>query len=335
MSERALTPVHFRDIRPDYDINWLVQDLLGVGDMSCIFGPPGATKSFFALDMALHISLGWTWMGKAVTKGAVVYVSCEGGRRFVHRVEAFRRQYEEALRDIPAPPFGLIASPVDLLTDLNDIELLATGCMNFAIECGEPLRMIIIDTVSRALSGGDENGPKDMGMFVKHVDILREVTRSHILLIHHTGKDINQGGRGHNSLKGALDTEILVMANGNTKVSMAKVVKQKDGEDGGVLNYKLIPWSLGADAQGLEVRSCALQFIAPPPELTTAMALDSNPLPALVRQHGGAVKSEELFVLWAGNRVGHTWSRRKFGELCAEAVRDELLKEEGEEYVLV
>ncbi len=335
MSTRVLAPVHFKDIHPDYNINWLVQEVLGVGDMSCVYGPPGATKSFLALDMALHISLGWAWMGKVVTKGAVVYVSCEGGRRFVHRVEAFKRQYADRLTGVLPPPFGLIAAPVDLLSNTDDLECLAVGCELFEKECNEPLRLIVIDTVARAMAGGDENGPKDMGQFIKHVDLLREVTGAHVMLIHHTGKDTERGGRGHNSLKGAVETEILVTTNNNTKTSTAKIIKQKDGEDGGCMSYRLRTHHLGTDSQGLSIRSCTLDFIPTPTELSTAAVLAENPIPALLRQRATPIGKEELFQLWSGKAGGNQRTRAMFAGLCEKAIRDGQIREENDSYGIV
>lgn len=335
MPNRILVPTHFRDIQPDYNVNWLVQETLGVGDMSCVYGPPGATKSFFALDMALHISLGWVWMGKVVTKGAVVYVSCEGGRRFVHRVEAFRREYEDRLKMVSPPPFGLIAAPVDLLSNTDDLECLSAGCESFVQECKEPLRLLVIDTVARAMAGGDENGPKDMGEFIKNVDLLRELTKAHVMLIHHTGKDTDRGGRGHNSLKGAVETEILVTSNTNTRTSTAKIIKQKDGEDGGCLSYKLKTHHLGTDTQGLSIKSCTVDYLPPPGELTTSVILEDNPIPALLRQKTGMIGKEELFLLWSGEAGGNQRTQAMFAELCAKAIQDGHIKMENDYYGIV
>src|SRR5690606_41941058 len=52
-----------------------------------------------------------------------------------------------------------------------------------------PLKLIVIDTLSRVIAGGDENGPVDMTAFIKNVDRIRRATGAHIMIVHHTGKD--------------------------------------------------------------------------------------------------------------------------------------------------
>ena len=38
---------------------------------------------------------------------------------------------------------------------------------------GRPVALVVIDTLSRAMSGGDENGAKDMTAFVANLDAIR------------------------------------------------------------------------------------------------------------------------------------------------------------------
>ena len=67
------------------------------------------------------------------------------------------------------------------------------------------VRLIIIDTLSRALSGGNENSPDDMGNLVKHMDKVRHTLKAHLCVIHHSGKDKAKGARGHSLLRAATD----------------------------------------------------------------------------------------------------------------------------------
>jgi len=95
---------------------------------------------------------------------------------------------------------------------------------------GRPLEFIGIDTTSRALAGGDENSPKDLGQFVRCCDIIRAETRAHLCTVHHLGKDESRGARGHSLLKAALDTEITAVKSGAT--GAIEVTKQRDHPDG-------------------------------------------------------------------------------------------------------
>src|SRR5690606_28105123 len=115
--------------------------------------------------------------------------------------------------------------------------------------------LIVIDTLSRVMAGGDENGPVDMTAFIKNVDRIRHATGAHIMIVHHTGKDVAKGARGHSSLRAATDTEIEV-ATDETELRLAKVTKQRDLQGGEEFAFKLEAVALGGDQDGDAVTTC-------------------------------------------------------------------------------
>jgi RecA-family ATPase len=78
-----------------------------------------------------------------------------------------------------------VPCPIDLLNGKADLGALVCVVKEAEQTYAEPCRMIVIDTLSRALSGGEENTSADMGAFVKNVDELRERTRAAIEIVHH------------------------------------------------------------------------------------------------------------------------------------------------------
>ena len=75
--------------------------------------------------------------------------------------------------------------------------------------------------------------------------------------VHHRPKDVeNEEPRGHGSLKGGVDTVILIEA-GSTK--RARVTKQKDGEIGDVMLFDLKVVEIGTDEDGDVVSSCVVK----------------------------------------------------------------------------
>lgn len=73
-------------------LSWLVKGLLIEGGFSTVYGPPGTSKSFLVLDLALHVAHGRDWFGKRVAAGGVVYVSGEGGAGMLMRMKAWRQE---------------------------------------------------------------------------------------------------------------------------------------------------------------------------------------------------------------------------------------------------
>jgi hypothetical protein len=59
---------------------------------------------------------------------------------------------------------------------------------------------LILDTLSRALAGGDENSSVDMGRLIARCDAVREMLGCTLEYVHHSGKDKSRGARGWSGL---------------------------------------------------------------------------------------------------------------------------------------
>jgi RecA-family ATPase len=119
--------------------------------------------------------------------------------------------------------------------------------------------LIVVDTLSRAMAGGNENSPEDMDALVGHIDLIRQALPSHVSVIHHSGKDAARGARGHSSLRAAADTEIEITREIGTKTSTARVTKQRELELGDEFPFCLVPVELGTNRRGKAVTSCVVR----------------------------------------------------------------------------
>lgn len=228
----------------------LIKGVIDRHAMSILYGESNSGKTFVALDMAFCIAAGLAWAGRKTRKGAVVYVAAEGGAGIYKRLEALRREHPEA-GDIP---LYIVRLPVDLLHGRVHVDLLAKLCKEAAALAGLPVELIVVDTLSRALAGGDENSSTDMGALVKNFDGLRALTEAHLCVIHHSGKDKARGARGHSLLRAATDTEIEIDDNTIT------TTKQRDLDSNVALRFVLKPASIGTDAEGDRVVSCTIEI---------------------------------------------------------------------------
>ena len=192
-----------RDAKPVLSASYMVKGWLGRSQMSVVYGPSNVGKSFFCLDVAFCIAADIEWQGAKVRGGPVLYLATEGGNAFHNRVVALRDEYKKTGVRLAVRP-----SPIDLLRPEADLARLIELCQSIEAEVGAPLSMIVVDTLSRAMAGGDENGPTDMTAFIANLDALRNATGAHIMIVHHSGKDTAKGARGHSSLRAATDTEV-------------------------------------------------------------------------------------------------------------------------------
>mgnify|MGYP003672762950 CR=1 FL=1 len=240
-----------RDAQPVLNSSYLIKNWLGRSQMSVVYGPSNVGKSFFCLDMAICIAAGIDWQGNKVRGGPVLYLATEGGNAFQSRCVALRDEY-----NVSDVPLAVRPSPIDLLRPEADLAALIQLCQSIEAELGEPLAMIVIDTLSRAMAGGDENGPTDMTSFIANLDALRDVTGAHIMIVHHSGKDTAKGARGHSSLRAATDTEIELEV--DQKIRTATATKQRDLEPQEPIAFSLKVHKLGLDEDGDPVTTCTI-----------------------------------------------------------------------------
>lgn len=255
-AEYPLPLIWYDAIEPNLEANDFVEELLEDGAMSVVYGESNCGKTFWASDLSMHIAAGIKWRDHATEQGAVIYVALEGGNGIKNRVAAFKQHH-----GIKSMPFAVIPSSVNMLDPNADTPKLITTILAVAKQLegtGIPVRMVVIDTLSRALAGGNENASEDMGAVVNSADRVRQATGAHLMFIHHSGKNAAAGARGHSLLRAATDSEIEVTHDQDSPVSVATVTKQREMEGGHQFIFSLKTVVLGTNRRGKEVRSCVV-----------------------------------------------------------------------------
>ncbi|MCX6880875.1 MAG: helicase RepA family protein [Verrucomicrobia bacterium] len=229
-----------------------VEGLLTAGGASVVYGASNCGKSFWALDLAACVASGQPFRGDLeCEQGCVIYVALEGTHGARNRIEALKRAGK--LPD--GAPLYLCFSPVSLL-ELGHAGRLAASVTQATSQSGLPCRLVCLDTLARAMAGGDENAGKDMTLAVQQIDEIRAATGAHVLTVHHCGKDEARGARGHSSLRAAMDTEIEVSRPEGESISTARITKQRDMPTGEPMPFTLDQVQLGTDRRGKPITSC-------------------------------------------------------------------------------
>lgn len=239
---KLLTDDDLRQLPP---MQWRIKDVLPSHGTAVVFGPSGSGKSFLVLDMLQSLAFGREWFGRKVKPCSVTYIALEGEAGLAGRVDAYRLHHGST-----SPNIRYMVQPFRLLNtdDINQLVL--------AIQIAGNGDVVVLDTLSRATPGSDENGSKDMGEIIAAAKLLQDLIGGLVLLIHHTGKNAAQGMRGHSSLHAALDCAIEVTRTGDHRAWV--IAKSKDSEDGASHSFKLEVVPLGIDSDGDEITSCVV-----------------------------------------------------------------------------
>jgi hypothetical protein len=144
---------------------------------------------------------------------------------------------------------------VDLLTPGAQIDEVITAIKDASERIG-PVGLLIIDTLNRTMSGGEENSSEDMGAYIRNVQYIADAIGGFALVIHHSGKDQTRGARGHSSAKGNVDIELEVIDDNGSRTLTVR--KNRDGIAGGRFGFRLEQIILGHDEDGDPITSCVV-----------------------------------------------------------------------------
>lgn len=221
---------------------WLLTGFIPKESVGVMYGKSASRKSFIAIDISCAIATGSLWHNQKTRKGGVVYVAAEGQMGISKRVKAWEI---------------VTGQQVDQLYILGQAVVMsdATAQFNLILAIQElekqndiTVELIILDTLARNFSG-DENNNDAMGKFIRGCDFVKASTGASVLAIHHSGKDVSKGGRGHSSLHGAIDCEFQVSHDSKTGLTTLSNTKMKDFEEADDVIFDFKPIQLGITSE--------------------------------------------------------------------------------------
>lgn len=232
----------------DGHVDWLIDGVIEAGSTALLYGPSGHGKTFVTLDLALSVATGTTWAGRAVQQGQVVYVAAEGTKGIGRRFKAWRQHRGQSVTD---DAFVVSLGAVRIL-EAGDVERFIAELREASITPS----LIVLDTLAQCLIGGDENNGEAIGRAIDNANHIRRETGAAVLFVHHTGKDVTKGARGHSSLYAAMDTVVAVSRvdpEAKPTETPVKVAcdKQKDAEAFAPVYFKLQSVEIGPDQSSL------------------------------------------------------------------------------------
>jgi len=190
------TEAELHDVEPP---PFLIDGVIPLRSVNMFFGEFNIGKTFIAMDMAAHVSIGKPWIGKDTMEGDVLYIASEGdpGNMGV-RMEAWR---ESQQIEFPVPMLFY----TDVVSLIKDAEELIAG----SVARGLRPRLVVVDTLAMALDD-NENDNQVMNDLIKKLRSLQEyevdgeVFEIAWLLVHHTGWEKGRP-RGGSSMPAGLD----------------------------------------------------------------------------------------------------------------------------------
>ena len=235
-------PMSLSDLLAMPPKEWMIEQVLGRGDVGMLYGPPGSGKTFVVIDLIFSACMGNQFaMRFDVSKPLqVAYCAGEGASGLPARFAAAAERYD--VSELPGltyfsvvPQLFYGASEAD---ELESIERFVREWQERqAAGQAEALDLMVIDTLHSAAVSAEENSAKDMGRVLQLTKYASKALGCAVLLIHHSNK-AGTGERGSSSLRGAMDCMVEVKPTAG-KFSMS-CEKLKDGESWKPQTFDLI-----------------------------------------------------------------------------------------------
>lgn len=226
--------VFVEDAALDANIKWLFDEVLAEGCVAFLSGKSSTGKSAIMVRMVLALAKGKPFFGRDVpTVGGSYIVAAEHAYALPARVRA-------ACDGSMVLPVAYNRDTSDLMVAANRAELIADILKTkeeMKRRYGVPLKIVFIDTFSRAFMVDDENSSAQITKAIVAMLEIANRTGTTVVAVHHYGKDSQQGMRGSSAFRGNTDFEIVVEnKNGNRSL---RLEKGRDAPEGPIGSFTL------------------------------------------------------------------------------------------------
>ncbi|SAL24944.1 hypothetical protein AWB67_00972 [Caballeronia terrestris] len=239
-----LKATHADDIGPDMmPPPQVVEDMLCEGEVCVWFGPSQAGKTTLMAQLCMSVALGIDFLGKRTRQGAVVYVAAEVPGNVMRRIRGAKEHFNYVHM-----PLTVVREAIDLFEGLADVARLVAFVQAFAAQSGEPVKLIVIDTLARSCGDADENSTRDMGIVMRNLTNLANATGACVAVVHHTGNADASRSRGSSVIYSNADVEVLCEHDRPQDLRLLTMKKQRNlGTDGMKLAARFVRVDIGVD----------------------------------------------------------------------------------------
>lgn len=275
---------------------WLVYQTLPERGAALMAGISRAGKTFAAIDLAVSVTAGLPFAGRAADRtGGVLYLAAEGSAEIPVRWKAATELRGCANDDLPF--LWTDTLPCRLL-DKGAVERFTALAADAALDLGDtPLALIVIDTMAVAAGFENENDNAQASRAMDVLQCLSRATGALVLAVDHHGKNAEAGTRGASAKTANADAVLALLAEadggGVLRNRRLLISKNKGGPEGELLPFDLKPIVVGTDKQGRQITKCTVDWTArAPTRPQERMPRDATAALQVLRGMGGKAKED-------------------------------------------
>jgi hypothetical protein len=252
-----------RDIRSQ---KYIAYPLLAERESILIAAEPKAGKTAIALKLAMAVAAGES-LGDEIQifePRPVLYFTLEGARAVELRVAAERAYRRD--NDLPVPERDLLYI-VDRPHSFLRAEDQERNCARIALhsakcqqDFGSPLGLIVIDTLTKAMPGGDQNSVEDTSQLFEMIGQLRSMgVTAPIAFLHHLSK---QGDvRGSTNIEAEVDVVLGLQPAKNSSDVILNIRRARSMDEDHYYRFSFTSYYLGETVQGYKLHAPVINLV--------------------------------------------------------------------------
>jgi hypothetical protein len=235
---------------------YLFPDLLAEKEVLLVHADPKAGKTAIMLTLGLHLSCGVPLGGMQIPEPrSVLYFGLEGRVAIERRILAWRIYMETSGISIPEEiPFFMSIENLNMMEKdvRKDLVSRVVAYEAFLLSKGyPPLGLVVIDTFTKAMLGGDQNSAEDTSQIFEFNSLMRNTeSTTAICYVHHNAKNTG-ASRGSSNIEAEPDVICGVYKEG--EVTRLSVTSARSIESGNNYGFKLEGITLGENSQGINI----------------------------------------------------------------------------------
>lgn len=246
------------------DQQFVVYPILVENETTLISAEPKAGKTLVAQTIAMHIAAGMD-LGemKVYERRPVIYFALESQVAIKKRIKAWKKTHDPKNDLFNEANFQMYVAemPVNLMDKevrAKVAKKIAAADLWFQNEGAAPIGAIVIDTLTKAMPGGDQNSVEDTSLVFEIIQEIREMgVRAPVVFIHHNRKD-SGAPRGSSNILAEPDTLLTLAKNTETDQLHLKIYMARSIDDDMEFVFDVRSVNLGKTQQGYDIEAPVL-----------------------------------------------------------------------------
>lgn len=215
------------------NIPWILENFNAHTDLTVVVGDGNVGKTFMLLDLAFAAISNKPFANQfdCLHPAKVLMIVGEGTQGIKHRIKGacnkwgYNQVPTEFLITDKMPNFSQGIGIVDLQLELKQLD--------FSPD------VIIIDTLSTAMGGKDENSNSNISQTFSHMKLLARPYGASIIVSHHTAKYDDGMFRGASAIRDNADNLYILQKQKRNNYSTLKIAKQRDGKPFNTIAFEI------------------------------------------------------------------------------------------------